>query len=104
MPMPPKLAAIRQEIDYNAEEFLAIVEPKTFKNSFGKLSGETLQRPPKGYEATNPMIDYLKHKSFIAEYKLSDKDLLNANFIEILLTHFKLSTPLVSFIRRAMEA
>jgi uncharacterized protein (TIGR02453 family) len=103
MPMPPKLAAIRQEIDYNADEFLAIVEHKTFKNSFGKLSGETLQRPPKGYEASNPMVGYLKHKSFIAEYKLSDKDLLNTNFIETLVAHFKLSTPLVSFLRRAME-
>jgi uncharacterized protein (TIGR02453 family) len=103
MPMPPKLAAIRQEIDYNAAEFLAIVEHKTFKSSFGQLSGEALQRPPKGYEASNPMIGYLKHKSFIAEYKLSDKDLLKANFLEEMSENFKTMSPLINFIKRAIE-
>lgn len=103
MPMPPKLAAIRQEIDYNAEEFLAIVTHKTFKNSFGELGGETLQRPPKGYEVNNPMIDYLKHKSFIAEHKLSDKALLEPTFFAQMLSHFKAMAPFNQFLYRAME-
>ncbi|MFY8190779.1 MAG: DUF2461 domain-containing protein [Bacteroidia bacterium] len=103
MPMPPKLAAIRQEIDYNAAEFLAIVEHKTFLNAFGKLSGESLQRPPKGYEASNPMIDYLKHKSFIVEHKLSNKDLLHPQFLANISRHFNTMAPLTQFIYKAME-
>ncbi|MCG9879586.1 MAG: DUF2461 domain-containing protein [Bacteroidia bacterium] len=103
MPMPAKLAAIRQEIDYNADEFLGIVENKKFKALFGKLSGETLQRPPKGYEAENPMLAYLKHKSFIAEYKLSDKELLKPDFDKKLIEVFAGMLPLNNFLYRAME-
>lgn len=103
MPMPDKLAAIRQEIDYNAKEFVDIITHKSFKANFGTLSGETLQRPPKGYEADNPMIQFIKHKSFIAEYKLSDKDLLDPNFSKKMVDLFKAINPLNEFLYRAME-
>jgi hypothetical protein len=29
-----------------------------------------LQRPPKGYEAENPAIEYIKHKGFLAFLKI----------------------------------
>lgn len=103
MPMPEKLAAIRQEIDYNAKAFVDTVTHKTFKNSFGTLTGETLQRPPKGYEADNPMIQFIKHKSFIAEHKLSDKELLDPNFSKKMVELFKAMHPLNEFLYRAME-
>lgn len=103
MPMPEKLAAIRQEIDYNAKEFVDIITHKSFKANFGTLGGETLQRPPKGYEADNPMIQFIKHKSFIAEYKLSDKDLLDPDFSKKMVDLFKAMNPLNEFLYRAME-
>jgi uncharacterized protein (TIGR02453 family) len=103
MPMPEKLAAIRQEIDYNSIEFVDIITRKSFKTAFGKLTGESLQRPPKGYEADNPMIQFLKHKSFIVEYKLSDKDLLDPNFNKKMCELFKYMNPLNEFLYRAME-
>lgn len=101
--MPEKLAAIRQEIDYNAKEFVNIITHKSFKTAFGTLTGESLQRPPKGYEADNPMIQFLKHKSFIVEYKLSDMDLLNLNFTKKMSDLFKHMSPLNEFLYRAME-
>lgn len=104
MPMPDKLAAIRQEIDYNAKEFVDIITHKSFKTNFGTLGGEALQRPPKGYEADNPMIQFIKHKSFIAEYKLSDKDLLDPNFSKKMVDLFKAMSPLNEFLYRAMES
>ena len=102
MPMPEKLAAIRQEIDYNAKEFVDIISHKTFKTTFGKLSGDSLKRPPKGYESDNPMIRFIKNKSFIAEYKLSDKDLLAPDFSNKMVKVFKSITPLNEFLYRAM--
>jgi uncharacterized protein (TIGR02453 family) len=65
MPSPQKLAAMRQEIDYNFEAFQKIVHSKASLKRFSKLDGEKLARPPKGYEADNPAIEYLKMKSFI---------------------------------------
>lgn len=65
MPPPEQLKAIRQEIDYNWKDFKKIIDQKTFKDLFGTMNTEEkLQRPPKGYEETNPAIEYLKLKSF----------------------------------------
>lgn len=103
-PMPPKLAAIRQEIDYNAKEFVKLVTDKNFVKHFGKLGGETLQRPPKGYEADNPVIQFIKHKSFIAECKISDKEVMDAGFIKAMTEKFKAFKPMQDFLNRAIEA
>lgn len=104
LPMPDKLAAIRQEIDYQAEEFVKIITHQTFKKQFGKLSGESLQRPPKGYEADNPMIQFIKHKSFLAEQKLSESDLTSPKFKKNLVSVFMAMQPLNDFLHRAMQA
>ncbi|HEY6954396.1 MAG TPA: DUF2461 domain-containing protein, partial [Flavisolibacter sp.] len=50
-PEPANLKKVRQEIDYNWEEFQSIVKNKTFKKTFGDLyKGEdmSLKRMPKG--------------------------------------------------------
>ncbi len=103
MPEAPILASIRQEIDYNLNTFENLIQAKEFKKHFGKISGETLTRPPKGYEADNPAIEYLKHKSFIAEMKLDDKLLAGKNPEKQIIEAFKAMYPFVSFLNRAME-
>jgi uncharacterized protein (TIGR02453 family) len=65
MPSAEKLAAIRQEIDYIYDDFSSIVNARNVVKRFKSLGGEKLSRPPKGYEAANPAIEYLKMKSFI---------------------------------------
>lgn len=103
-PMADKLAAIRQEIDYNEKEFRKIVTAKAFVAHFGKLGGEVLQRPPKGYGMENPAIDFLKHKSFITECKLSDKEVLAAGFDKAVAERFKAMKPMNDFLNRAIDA
>jgi uncharacterized protein (TIGR02453 family) len=103
MPMPDKLAAIRQEIDYNLDEFLAIINHKSFKKHFGSLSGEKLQRPPKGYDTDNPGIALIKHKSFLAEYKITDQDLVDEDFPQKMMEVFKAMQPLNEFLNRAIS-
>jgi uncharacterized protein (TIGR02453 family) len=97
------LAAIRQEIDYNLDEFSALLSNKNFKKYFGKLDGSELSRPPKGYLADNPAISYLKHKDFLATRKLDDKMILSTDFEKELIATFKAMHPLVAFLRKAAE-
>lgn len=103
MPQPQSLAAIRQEIDYNFPAFKKIVDAKSFKAAFGKLSGDKLSRPPKGYDAENPAIEYLKHKSFIVQVSLSEKELLDPALLKNLTRVSKDMMPLVSFLRVALS-
>jgi uncharacterized protein (TIGR02453 family) len=65
MPEAPYLSAIRQEIDYNLEEFKKIVGAKDFKKEFTSLSVEdALKTVPKGYDKENPALEFLKLKHF----------------------------------------
>lgn len=106
MPMPPELKKVRQEIDYNWDEFKKIVTSKNFKNKFGDLerSKETLlSRPPKGYEQENPAIDYLKLKSFIATAKINDSDLNTKELVKKITGYFEISKPMIDFFNLALD-
>jgi uncharacterized protein (TIGR02453 family) len=105
MPMAPELKKVRQEIDYNFDEFHKLVKQKSFKNLFSDLDrseGYVLSRPPKGYEADNPAIEYLKLKSFIATTPLTDEVLTGKSMVQTVSGIFKTAFPLVQFINRAL--
>jgi uncharacterized protein (TIGR02453 family) len=103
-PEPVYLNAIRQEIDYNPDEFKKIISTKAFKNHFGALSDEDkLKAVPKGYDKTHPQIELLKHKSFIVVHDLTDKMVLSKDFFKHCTTVFKSMHPLNLFLRRACD-
>lgn len=105
IPEGDELKAIRQEIDYNFEEFDKIINATEFKKLFGgKLDGDKLKTVPKGYEADNPAIEYLKMKSFIAYRDLKDKDIESPALSKEALHAFKMMKPLNNFLNRAIGA
>lgn len=98
------LKKIRQEIDYNYEDFLGIIEKGAFQKTFGALSeDDRLVRPPQGYDPDNPAIDYLKNKSFIAECSLTDKSLTEPDMVKNILALFKKLKLFIDFLERAMD-
>jgi uncharacterized protein (TIGR02453 family) len=106
MPQPPELQKVRQEIDYNLDEFKEIVEGKKFRNVFGKLSMDkefTLTRVPKGFEADNPAAEYLKFKSYVATSPLTEADLTSKEGEKKILKAFEALQPLLVFLNRSME-
>ncbi len=68
MPPSEELSKIRQEIDYNFDEWKKLLSEKSFKKYFNGTIAfkESLVRPPKGYTEDNPAIEYIKLKSFVA--------------------------------------
>lgn len=103
MPDATVLATIRQEIDYNLAEFETLLCRADFTRYYNGLSREeSLQRPPKGYAADNPAIEYLKLKSFTASYPLPDNALIKAGLLKQVLNGFAGLQPLVTFLNRAV--
>ena len=105
MPMPPELNKVRQEIDYNLNDFKKILSSKKFKSVYKDLSRSeeyVLSLVPKGYEPTNPAADYLKMKSFVALTNLKDSDLTSKNLINKTVEAFEALQPLVEFINEAI--
>ena len=106
MPMPEQLAKVRQEIDYNFDEFLSLIKSPAFKKQYQQLyTGDdvSLSRVPKGYDAENPAAEYLKLKSFIAMRPITDEEIASGDLEKICVNAFKALKPLVEFINRGIE-
>ncbi|MGN6165179.1 MAG: DUF2461 domain-containing protein [Flavisolibacter sp.] len=100
------LKNVRQEIDYNWDEFQSIVKEKAFTKIYGDIyKGDDIKLTtvPKGYEKDNPAIDYLKLKSFIAETKIADEELIKSSLHKKTVAAFQTLQPLVNFINKALE-
>lgn len=105
MPMPQDLVKIRQEIDYNFNDFKKIIGSKKFKSVFGDLSRDkeyVLSRLPKGYEPSNPAAEYLKFKSFVGMATLKDTDLTAKDLLKKTVVTFETLQPLVEFMNEAI--
>lgn len=103
MPENEHLKKIRQEIDYNFEDFKKIINNAAFKKMFNKLEGEQLKKAPVGYAEDNPALDYLKMKSYIVSHKLDDAQLSDKGFIAQCNKVFSTMKPLVDFINNALD-
>jgi uncharacterized protein (TIGR02453 family) len=106
MPDAVQLKNVRQEIDYNWEEFQEILKEKNFKKVYGDIykgADVSLSTMPKGYEKDNPAAGYLKLKSFIAETKITDEELTKASLHKKTVAAFKALQPLLNFINRSID-
>lgn len=103
MPDAPHLKLIRQEIDYNIGDFKDIINNKDFKSQFKFGGGAALKNAPKGYDPADPNIEYLKLKSFEASMNLKDEEFFKSDIVNKLVSSFKTVSPLVAFLRNAIE-
>ena len=95
------LKMIREEIDYNASEFVSIIEADDFKKIYRLSQEDKLKKAPKGYEIDHPQLEFLKLKSFIAIYNIDDKEFFQPTIVNKLKTAFEIIQPFVLFLRKA---
>jgi len=106
MPNAEVLKNVRQEIDYNWNEFQEIINEKPFKKMYGDVyKGKelSLSTTPKGYEKENPAVEYLKLKCFIAETTLEDAELTKGTLHRKTIDAFTALMPFLKFINRAIN-
>ena len=103
LPESDWLKKIRQEIDYNGQKLVSIINDKEFVNVFGRLEGEALKRPPKGYDESHEFIDLLKQKSFLARKELSMAEVTTKDFLHQATKVFKTLKPLGDFLNESLE-
>jgi len=103
MPDANNLAKIRQEIDYNTERILKILNDRKFKKLFPSLGDfDKLKTAPKGYVKDHPHIELLKHKSFIVSHPFSDKEVKDKKFAKHVAAIAKIIKPLNDFLKDAI--
>lgn len=106
MPERNALAAIRQEIFYNTDEFLSIVNEPNYKKYFGStfFTSKVLSRVPKGYPSDWPHADLLKYNDYCTMHSVPESLVVSGNFKDYVMDVFRASVPLNLFIQRAMES
>ena len=101
MPPSDRLRAIRQNIIADAAGFGKVLKNRKIKEGFGGLQEEgKLTRPPKGFDADVPHIEYIKLKSFIAWKETSLKKKIPADLEKELVAGFKDAYPLITWLRQ----
>jgi uncharacterized protein (TIGR02453 family) len=101
MPPSDRLRAIRQRVIEDAAGFSKVLRNKSIKDNYGGLQEEgKLTRPPKGFDADSPHLEYIKLKNFIVWKESSLKKKIPADIGKEVLAGFKDAYPLVSWLRQ----
>jgi uncharacterized protein (TIGR02453 family) len=100
-PSPPALAKIRRRIADEPSAWKRARDNKRFRASF-ELAGDSLQRPPQGFESDHPLIDDLKRKDFIAVSYVDDRSISSRSFVQDTAAAFRAATPLMQFLCAAL--
>jgi uncharacterized protein (TIGR02453 family) len=99
---PPResLAQIRQTLVAEPARWHRAVGGKRFRERFD-LAGESLKRPPRGFDPDHPLIDDIKRKSFAALAKLTQRDATARDFPHRFQAVCRDGAPLVRFLCEA---
>lgn len=92
---------IRQRIDDDQPGWKQATRNKRFTDGFS-LTGESLVRPPKGYDDDHPLIEDLKRKDFIASTRLTQKEITSDHFLEDFTTNCKRAAPMMRLLCEAV--
>ncbi len=106
MPESALLLKVRKEIHYFFPDLTEILEKPDFKKYYGALDieeGQKLSRPPKGFEADDPAIEFIKLKSFTTSAPISDDLLTSKNLVENISVRLEALKPFIQFINRGLD-
>lgn len=96
-PDAPTLKRIRDRIVADPEAWRKAIGGRTFLKSY-VVSGESLKRPPRGYDAEHPLIEDIKRKDFTALAPLTRQQILAPDFVKSFTRMCREGAPLVEFI------
>ncbi|MDQ6993763.1 MAG: DUF2461 domain-containing protein [Mariprofundus sp.] len=101
-PPSDSLLAIRNLIVQQPAQWQAVLDDPAFARWF-ELSGDTLKRPPRGFDADHPLLLDIKRKDFIAMSHIAPALIEQDDFTEIVCDYFRAATPLMRFLCRALR-
>jgi uncharacterized protein (TIGR02453 family) len=100
-PDPDSLRAIRERIVAKPADWSSALADSKFRRHFA-LGGESLSRPPRGFDKDHELIDDIKRTSFIAVRDLEVEDCLVPQFQRKVEASFAAATPFMQFLCKAV--
>jgi len=102
---PPNavLDKIRTAILQHTDRWSEIIAAIEKNPEFSGILGDSLKRPPRGYDPDHPFITDLKRKSLFLMYTIKPALLTEPNLIERIERSFRDSAPLMAFVTDALD-
>lgn len=97
-PQPRQLARLRTYIAGRHRQLRAIIGAPPFREAFGTLDGERLQRTPRGYAADHPAADLLRLKQYLAGRAYEPAFATSPRFYASLLHDFTVLAPMIHYL------
>ncbi len=104
--MPPSdvLKSVRTEIYNYSDDLKKILKAKEVKKQFGELWHEDmLVNGPKGFDKDFEDIELLKHKHFILNKNLTEKDVISKDYVKGVVSAYKAMHPFIEFLNRGID-
>ena len=95
--------AIRHHIVAEPGAWTGATRGRAFTERF-ELSGDSLKRPPKGFDPDHHLIEDLKRKDFIATTSLTQAQVTSGDFFDLVADLCRVTAPTMSFLCGAMGA
>lgn len=100
-PESEPLYGIRARIAAKPAEWKRALGDAKFRRRF-ELGGETLKRPPRGFDKDHELIEDIKRKSFIAVETMAPKACLSPQFQRTVESSFQAAEPFMRFLCKAV--
>jgi uncharacterized protein (TIGR02453 family) len=101
-PDPATLSKIRDFIVKHPAHWKKVKNDSQFQKRW-TLDGDTLSRPPRGYDPGHPLIEDLKRKDFTAFINLGEAEACSARFLDRYTAACTAAAPLMQFLTRALD-
>jgi uncharacterized protein (TIGR02453 family) len=98
MPEKEQTLAIRRHLLEHHDDFRRIIEDRRLLRLFSVHDPLALSRPPKGFCAEHPAIEWIKWRQWGVTAHLPAEEALNPKLVSAIEKRFRLAAPLVDFL------
>ncbi len=95
------LTKVRDAIVEHPDRWRRIITARAFKDSW-TLGGDSLKKPPRGYDPEHRFIEDLKRKDFVTMTGFSEKDACAPDFLNRFANACRQASPFVKFLTHAV--
>ena len=96
------LKKIRARLDEDGATWKKVIGKKAFKDRF-ELHGESLKRPPRGFDPEHPYIEDIKRKDFVVVSQFSDVDACKGDFMTKFAQTCRAASGFMDFLTTSLE-
>jgi uncharacterized protein (TIGR02453 family) len=100
-PAGETLFRIRTRIAEHPDQWLSARDNKEFRSVF-QLGGDTLKRPPKGFDPDHHLIEDLKRKDYLGSVQLTEADACQADFLDVFVDLCVKAAPFMRFLTESI--